>query len=172
MLRGGFPEKPKDQQPQFKTVCDVGFGAGHSALLFLRERSDVTVYSFDVGLSRHFTAAHDYLDGAYPDRLMLFAGDSAVTAKQMPAYFPNAKCDIIYIDGSQSYAGAAADIANFRPLASKEHVLVFANGAAGSEAGRAWVDAANAGTVEWEGTIYESMDRLEGDALVYGTYKL
>ena len=67
-------------------------------------------------------------------------------------------------------AGTKADLESFRPLASPEHVLVLANAALQSESLKAWAEAEAAGSIAWEGTLLESVDRPAGDALVYGRF--
>jgi hypothetical protein len=88
------------------TYCETGFGAGHSALQALVNSRTARVFSFDHGLARHTVPAHDFLDEAFPDRLFLFLGDSAVTLASLQDYYPGTTCDVIYIDGSYTYNGA------------------------------------------------------------------
>ena len=71
-----------------RVVCETGFGAGHSTLLWVALStgtspslpSRVTVHSFDHGLAKHTLAAHDYIDEHWPQALVLYLGEkSAVT---------------------------------------------------------------------------------------------
>lgn len=128
-------------------------------------------FSFDHGLARHTVPAHDFLDEAFPDRLFLFLGDSAVTLASLQDYYPGTTCDVIYIDGSYTYNGTKADLDAFRKVASPEHTVVLANADLQGESMRAWSDAIAAGAVEWEGTLHESVDRPAGDSLLYGTFQ-
>ena len=50
------------QTPPPTTYCEVGFGAGHSALLWLSAVKRIHVISFDTGLHPLHRLAHDYLE--------------------------------------------------------------------------------------------------------------
>lgn len=154
-----------------RTYCEVGFGAGHSALLALTTAPGSRVFSFDHGLARHTVPAHDFLDARFPDRLFLFLGDSAVTVPTLPAYYPGTTCDVVYLDGSYTYNATRTDLANLRALASPDHVVALAGGGAGTESLAAWADFEAEGGLLWEGTVLEAPDRPDADALVYGHFR-
>lgn len=184
------------------TVCETGFGAGHSALLWAalsrpvalaggrtstpRLPRPVTVHAFDTGLSKATLAGHDWLDARWPaapaagdgGALYLYLGDSFVTVPQMGDYFPQDRCQVVYLDGSPGYDSVAADLRHFRDRAAPGAVVVLAGARPGSDALRAWTDAAGgaAPLLAWEGTLPEAQQggaSPDGgvDALVYGRYR-
>jgi hypothetical protein len=183
------------------TLCDVGFGAGHASLLFLLATSPGggaaagdsvggsddagagagagagarggKVFAFDTGLLRHTVPAHDALDARFPGRLALLLGDSQVTALQLPHYYPQARCDVVWLDASGAHNATASDLASFaRLVRGPEHVVVLAAAAAGSESLRAWAEAEARGALAWEGTLLADQSRPDGDALAYGRFVL
>jgi hypothetical protein len=184
------------------TVCETGFGAGHSALLWAALSrpvplhggrtstppllAPVTVHAFDTGLSKATLAGHDWMDARWPGGpssaggIYLYLGDSFVTVPQMGDYFPDARCDVVYLDGSPSYDTVAVDLRHFAARAAPGAVVVLAGARAGSDALRAWVDATSgpAPLLSWEGTVPEAPSSWApdggaanaGDALVFGRY--
>lgn len=101
----------------------------------------------------------------------------------MADYYPEARCDIVYIDGSKTLETVAADVRNFKPRASPGAVVVLAGARAGSEALQAWESLSgpsvtradgvrSGGLLAWEGTVFEVQGlRDTSDALVYGRYR-
>ena len=95
---------------QPKSIMEIGFNAGHSALLFLAITPPTTkVVSFDLGEYAYVFAAKRYIDSLFPGRHTLVTGDSTVT---IPKYeeqvahrmkdintAPPMRFDIIFIDG-------------------------------------------------------------------------
>lgn len=140
------------------SACEVGFGAGHSALLFLVETIEQNppglVYSFEV-LDALFTVpAHDLVDLAFPDRLKLLLGDGPDVISQLPHYYPEARCNILILSGTSTYNDTMAQISFFSPLVAENHLLIlpFTNNLDSNPAFQAWKDAEAQGSLEWEGT--------------------
>ena len=88
-------------------ILEIGFNAGHSSELFLKN-SKATVVSFDLGYHSYVYYAKKYIDSIYPDRHTLILGDSNITIKQ----FNEETFDIIFIDGGHDYECAKNDIIN------------------------------------------------------------
>merc|ERR1719515_691716 len=57
-----------------KNICEVGFNAGHSAMLFLLSNPRVKVYSFDLGLHPYTTPATALLSAQFPGRFEFVKG--------------------------------------------------------------------------------------------------
>jgi hypothetical protein len=155
-----------------RTICEVGFGAGHSSLLFLTHTPPSTrVHSFDTGLARYTLPAHDWLDDRFPERLGIYLGESAHTLPTLPSYFPHEACQLVYVDGGIAYADVAGDLALLRRLADPAgHVLVLAGAGEGTDAARAWRDAVAAGSVEWEASVAEMPTAPLSDRLLVGRF--
>ena len=111
--------------PCVKIVCEIGFNAGHSSLLWLSASPDITVYTFDNLLFDYVQAAVRYIMDLYPGRFHLIAGDST---KSVPfaSLHTKDKCDVMFIDGNHFDGGAYIDMVNFRSFANPDfHVLIL-----------------------------------------------
>lgn len=154
-----------------RNFCEIGFNAGHTSLLFLSTVPHGVVYAFDHGLARYTIAAHDFIDDAYPERLVFLFGDTVVTIPQLRQYFPDTQCDVVYIDGStSSYETTMQEIEKLSELISYEHIAILGNSNPNLPATKAWKDASTIGYIQWEGSVYETYNDVNGDALLYGTF--
>jgi hypothetical protein len=98
-------------------VCETGFGAGHSAALFLAASNKVQVITFDKFNRPYQHPAAEFLERTYGrQRINFIAGD---TCETVPKFFANEKeppCDFIH--GSSFCATDMHDLlANARPRA-------------------------------------------------------
>ena len=106
-------------------VMEIGFNAGHSAEIFLKNNKELTLTSFDLGIHDYVTVAKEYIDITYPNRHTLILGDSR---KTVPIYLENnknTKFDIIFIDGGHDYEIAKADMENCFFLAHKDTIVIL-----------------------------------------------
>lgn len=60
-------------------ICETGFGAGHSAALFLAASNSTVVYSFDRFDRPYQRPAADFISKQYPGRFVTITGDSCNT---------------------------------------------------------------------------------------------
>ena len=116
VLRRSFPEA--------RTVCELGFNAGHSALLFLETLPQARIYSFDLCDGPWTLRNADYIAALYPERFELIMGDSAET---IPAFASRGiQCDVVLVDGSKDALHRSNDMTLFRKqLASKKAVVLL-----------------------------------------------
>ncbi len=112
-----------------KTVCEIGFNAGHSTLLWLTANHHIKVYSWDLGEHSYTRPIANLLKSKFPGRLEIFYGNSI---KTVPEIIQNVKtgkqrlvCDIISIDGGHTYEVAEADIVNMRALANVDNIVLI-----------------------------------------------
>jgi predicted O-methyltransferase YrrM len=118
-----------------KSIMEIGFNAGHSALLFLAITPPETkVVSFDLGEYAYVFAAKRYIDSVFPGRHTLVTGDSTViipkyeeqVAHRMknPLTAPPLRFDFIFIDGGHQDDVPMKDILNSKRLAAGNHTIV------------------------------------------------
>jgi predicted O-methyltransferase YrrM len=107
------------------TVMEIGFNAGHSAEIFLKNNPSLTLTSFDLGIHNYVKIAKEYIDSKYPNRHTLIIGDSTQTIPQFIENNKDAKFDFIFIDGGHSYEIAKSDLENCFYLAHKDTVVAL-----------------------------------------------
>ena len=102
------------RQGRADTICEVGFNAGLSALLFLLAAPNSRFISFDLGDFRWSRYAASALREAFPSTSHYMGtvyGSSSVT---IPAADQGLKCDVMFVDGDKRPSGRFADLQNFR----------------------------------------------------------
>jgi FkbM family methyltransferase len=118
-----------------KSIMEIGFNGGHSALLFLANTPpDTKVVSFDLGEYAYVFAAKRYIDSVFPGRHTLVTGDSTTT---IPKYeeqvahrmndtktAPPLRFDLIFIDGGHQNDIPMKDILNSQRLARDGRTVV------------------------------------------------
>ena len=109
------------------TVCETGFNAGHSSLMWLQSNPAVHVYSFDLGKHDYAKTMAYYLQSIYPGRLTVTWGDSQSTLPEFTTNHTDIKCDIIFIDGGHTTNICLSDFYNFKKMANKNHILILDN---------------------------------------------
>lgn len=77
----GAGSRSRDELRRLR-VCETGFGAGHSAALFLNASESLVLYSFDKFDRNYQIDAAFYLNSTYQNRLITRAGDSCRTVPQ------------------------------------------------------------------------------------------
>ncbi len=106
-------------------VMEIGFNAGHSAETFLKNNTQLSLVSFDLGIHNYITASKNYIDHVYPDRHTLILGDSRETVPRFISENKDVKFDVIFIDGGHEYEIAKADMENCFHLAHKDTVVIL-----------------------------------------------
>jgi hypothetical protein len=177
-----------------RNVCAIGFGgAGHTTLAILiagggggadGAASKVRVFAFDRATVRSAVPANDYFDVHFPDRSFIFLGDPPMAVARFRAAFPDTLCDVLLLEphSAQRLEGnaTAQALRALATVAAADHVLVLLGARSGAAAaaaatavapGAVWAQAAAAGWLRWEGTLLESPDAPEGDAVVYGAFE-
>lgn len=104
--------------PAPRTVCEIGYNAGHSAHVWLSARPDMQtkLVAFDLASHPYTTISQRHMDALYvlllsllwwgalshvllmyrfPGRLELIAGDSLETVPAYAAEHPETQCDIV-----------------------------------------------------------------------------
>ena len=102
-------------------ILEIGFNAGHSALLYLIANPYSKIHFFDLGEHQYSRGCFDYLDKAFPGRMSVTWGDSTVTIPQ----YPSRLFDFIHIDGGHTRFIAESDFHNCRSFANKDTYLMI-----------------------------------------------
>lgn len=101
-----------------RDILEIGFGAGHSALLCLLANPHSKLTIVDPEEYSHVGACVDYLRAVFPGRLTFLPGYSTdVLASLAPASF-----DLVHLDGGK-HKTIAADLDLLKPLVNQDHVL-------------------------------------------------
>jgi len=157
----------------FKYILEIGFNAGHSADSFLSS-SLAHVTSFDIQMNPYIDHCKKYIDRKYPTRHTLIIGDSKETIPLYAKLYPNAKFDLIFIDGDHSFEGAFQDIINCKQLAHKDTLLIIDDVIVNSNAHAEFTvgptnacrEALNNNIIELKG--FDSYQ--EGRGMIWGSY--
>jgi predicted O-methyltransferase YrrM len=107
------------------SVMEIGFNAGHSAEVFLKNNPSLTLTSFDLGYHDYVKIGKEYIDITYPNRHTLLLGDSTIT---VPTYIQKnvgKKFDVLFIDGGHDYHIANLDMKNCMKLAHKDSIVIL-----------------------------------------------
>ena len=125
---GSFSEKSKDliqlTNKPYLNVMEIGFNAGHSADIFLRNNENLQLTSFDIGDHDYVSVSKKYIDMLYPGRHLLIVGDSTKNVTTFAQLY-NTRFDVIFIDGGHSYEVAMADLQNSMLLAHKDTIVIM-----------------------------------------------
>jgi len=91
-------------------VCETGFNAGHSAMLFLQASQRVSYLGFDLGdVPAARMVAPKLLDMFGGDRFQIVWGNTRKTLADFFRKNPGILCDIIVLDGEHTYEGVLND---------------------------------------------------------------
>ena len=150
-----------------KSVLEIGFNAGHSTEIFLKNKVSKVV-SFDLGEHFYVKEVKNYIDYTYPGKHTLILGDST---KTIPCY-PEEKFDLIFIDGGHQLEIARQDLLNCKRFAHSETILVMDDIVYRHHAPwtigptRAWIESKNNMVTEFMCRFYS-----EGRGMCWGKYK-
>jgi hypothetical protein len=90
-------------QPCIKTLCEVGFNAGHSATVLLSANDTTVLHVFDMASLPFASAQVKLMKRVYGKRFHFYKGDSV----NLLPWFQQHKthCDLFSIDGDHTYEG-------------------------------------------------------------------
>merc|ERR1719379_2764387 len=111
------------EDPTVATICETGFNAGHSALLFLQANPHARLISFDLGKFAVTNVTQAWMKEKFSNRFEFVEGDSVHTVPQYFSEHRDVRCDFVSVDGGRSSSVVAADIANFAASARSGAVI-------------------------------------------------
>jgi predicted O-methyltransferase YrrM len=113
------------REKHIKTILEIGFNAGLSATTFLYARPDITVISVDIGDHDYVLTAKKWIDAEFPNRHMLFIGDSMKVLPQIMKQFPCYAPDMIFVDGGHEDPCPRIDISNAIKIAKPDTFIII-----------------------------------------------
>jgi len=144
------------EDPGVRTICEVGFNAGHSSLRWLLH-SQARVISFDLGQHHYSKPAAMWLQQRFPTRFEVIWGDSVVEIPKWRAAHPDVRCELIFVDGAHSRDVCRADLLNFAAMANPEYNRVLLDDIFLDNMREVWQELIEEGLVEelssHEGTL-------------------
>jgi predicted O-methyltransferase YrrM len=105
-------------------IFEIGFNAGHSALLMLLANPTSQLVCVDLGIHKYTRPCAEYLQIQFPGRLTIYYGDSTKVVPKLFGVYKNA-FDLLHIDGGHQAEIARADLTNCIPLARPQNVVIF-----------------------------------------------
>ncbi len=108
-----------------KKVLEIGFNAGHSAEIFLKNNPNIHLTSFDLNTRDCVRFGKQFIDMTYPGRHTLITGDSTLKIPEFVNLFSNQKFDLIFIDGGHDYITAMSDLLNCKKLANENTIVMM-----------------------------------------------
>lgn len=93
-------------------LLEIGFNAGHSALLFLLANNHSKLVCFDICEHPYTIKCYEYLKTIFGNRLELIQGDSTITIPEYRTQNPDAMFDVFHLDGSHDLRIANLDFEN------------------------------------------------------------
>ena len=106
-------------------ICELGFMAGNSALLFLETIKQARLVSFDLGDCPWTHPLGDLMHASYGPRFELVVGLSNNTVHSYGKEHPELRCDVVFVDGSKYPDPRLQDLYNFRTLSRSGTVLFY-----------------------------------------------
>ena len=106
-------------------VMEIGFNAGHSAEIILKNNTSLKLTSFDLGRHEYVAHAKEFIDMNYPNRHNLILGDSRISVPDYIEKNKDTKFDVIFIDGGHDYDIAKSDLENCIYLAHNETIVIM-----------------------------------------------
>jgi hypothetical protein len=105
-------------------IIEIGFNAGHSALIFLIANPKSIIKCFDTCTNKYTKLCFDYLHSVFGYRISLIKGNS----KEVYSKFcsnKNKLYDTFHIDGSKDYNISNIDYFNSRSIANVGSVIIW-----------------------------------------------
>lgn len=98
----------------WRTICEAGFNAGHSAIMWL-QMTDANLVEFDAAMLPYHQGSRSFLEAVYPQRISFHIGNSRVTYFDHAAVVArgeHATCDLSFIDALHIGRGPHRDLRN------------------------------------------------------------
>jgi hypothetical protein len=106
------------------SLLEIGFNAGHSALLALTMNPQLVYMGLDLGSHSYTKPCFEYLESAFPGRVTMLLGDSRDTLPRL-THTHKGRFDLFHIDGGHGVNVAESDICNMLHIARPGDTILF-----------------------------------------------
>ncbi len=109
-----------------ETICEIGFNAGYSALFMALHNPKARFIEFDIFFHNYSALSLSSLQEFFPERDFLgIGGDSTVSVPRFHRWYPDTKCNLLFIDGGHTTEALRADLENMKFLANRTYHRVL-----------------------------------------------
>ena len=109
-----------------RTVCEIGFNAGHSAVMLLNSTS-AQLHEFDLGALPYSKGSRSFVEAHYPGRAHFHLGYSQRTVAAFVRSVhagDELPCDFWYVDGAHTGTVPYTDLLNALNASSPSAVIM------------------------------------------------
>ncbi|MDH6269741.1 hypothetical protein M2360_005170 [Rhizobium sp. SG_E_25_P2] len=108
-----------------RMLLEIGFNAGHSALLALSTNPSLHYVGVDICARKYTPLAAEYLLSAFPGRVTFFGEDSRDVLPVLATHHRHLNFDVFHVDGGHGDAICRADISNCLAMRrAGQHMIV------------------------------------------------
>ncbi|MBT3926339.1 MAG: class I SAM-dependent methyltransferase [Rhodospirillaceae bacterium] len=108
-----------------RSVLEVGFNAGHSALLALWAQPGLTYTGVDICHTAYTIPCAEYLAQVFKHRFTMFKGDSREILPRLATHHRERNFDTFHIDGDHAESPVRTDISNLLRLAPESALVIL-----------------------------------------------
>lgn len=108
-----------------KRILEIGFNAGHSAMIMLMANPKLELFCFDLGEHEYVDDCYIYLATTFGPRLRLIKGNSTTKLPEFVKDHPAIKFDGFHVDGCHLAEVARQDLVNCFSLAEDQAIVIF-----------------------------------------------
>lgn len=107
-------------------ICEIGFNAGHSAILFLSSDKTNKLTSFDSGTLQWSPISAKFVSFLFPNRFSYVTGNSIEIVPEFSSRVePDERCDLFHIDGDHGMTVPFIDLTNARQASRTGAIVVM-----------------------------------------------
>jgi len=108
-----------------RALLEVGFNAGHSALLALMGDPALVYTGIDICQTKYTVPCAQYLAQAFGSRFTLIKGDSREVLPRIATHHSDRSFDVFHIDGDHDEGPVRTDISNVLRIARADDLIIL-----------------------------------------------